>query len=336
MSVDMATLKSEALYHRYALHGTPASARFFGNARRWNRLGSAVHGIANVVSGSGLSRRIAEWRYGIDRRRPLPRFARQSLGAWFRARPAAGVGTRGDVVFFADSFTAYTEPEIGKASIELLERAGWRVRLVDDVCCARSQISKGLLDHAKRSHRQLIDRLAPFAAAGTPIVGCEPSCVFTLQDELVSLSRGDERAKSIARQARLVDELLVEALDDGSLPVPDANRQRPVVFHGHCHQKAAGAMKPTVSLLERVAGSKLTVLDAGCCGMAGSFGFEHYDVSMRIGEMRLFPAVRAAPDAVIAASGVSCRQQISHGTDRIAQHPVVLVHGVLTTSRPEA
>ncbi len=335
MSVDMATLKSEMLFHRYAQKGTPLSATFFGNARRLNRFGSAVFGIANAVSRTGLARSLAERFAGVDRRRPLPTFARQSLGAWFRDRQPANSmrPPRGDVVFFADSFSSYTEPEIGIAAIELLEHAGWRVQLVDDVCCGRSQISKGLLDAGRRNHARLLDRLAPFAEAGTPIVGCEPSCVFTLSDELVALSRGGERAHAIARQARLVDDLIADAIDDGSLAVPDATGPTPVVFHGHCHQKAAHALPSSVRLLNKLPGAEVNVLDAGCCGMAGSFGFErdHYDLSMQIGEMRLFPAVRSAPDdALIAATGVSCRQQISHGTHRKAEHPVVLLHRALS------
>ena len=332
MSVDMATLKSEVLFHRYAQKGTPASARFFGNARRLNRFGSALFGIANALNSATLARAVMQRALHVDTRRPLPRFARQSLSAWFRDRTPATSPRRGDVVFFADSFSSYTEPEIGIAAIELLERAGWRVQLVDDVCCGRSQISKGLLDAARRNHVKLVDRLTPFAQAGTPIVGCEPSCVFTLSDELVGLSRGDERAKTIARQARLVDELIADAIDDGSLAVPDTPGATPVVFHGHCHQKAASALSSSVRLLGKLPGAQLNVLDAGCCGMAGSFGFErdHYDLSMQIGEMRLFPAVRSAPDdALIAATGVSCRQQIVHGTGRKAEHPVVLLHRAL-------
>jgi FAD/FMN-containing dehydrogenase/Fe-S oxidoreductase len=332
MSVDMATLKSETLFHRYAQKGTPLPARFFGRARVLNQLGSRFAGLANATVGSAAIRGLMERVLHVDRRRPLPRFARQSLGQWFRRRPSAKAGGRGDVVFFGDSFSSYTEPEIGIASIELLERAGWNVRLVDDVCCGRSQISKGLLDDARKHHASLLDRLGPAAAEGIAIVGCEPSCVFALKDELVTLSGGDPRALAIARQARLVEELLVDAMDDGSLPMPHTPNPTPILFHGHCHQKAASALTPTVNLLERIPGARVSVLDAGCCGMAGSFGFEreHYDLSMQIGEMRLFPAVRSAPDAVVAATGVSCRQQIGHGTGQKAEHPVVLLHRALT------
>ncbi len=331
MSVDMATLKSETLFHRYAAKGTPLSARFFGHARALNRLGSRFARLANASVQPGWIRGLAERVLHVDRRRPLPRFARQSLGDWFRCRAPGRPGTRGDVVFFGDSFSSYTEPEIGIASIELLERAGWRVQLVDDVCCGRSRISKGLLVDARRNHSALLDRLAPAALAGIPIVGCEPSCVFTLKDELVALSGADPRALAVARQATLVEELLVEAMDDGSIPTPQTPDPRPILFHGHCHQKAASALSSTVRLLEHVPGARVSVLDAGCCGMAGSFGFEqeHYDLSMQIGEQRLFPAVRSAPDALIAATGVSCRQQIAHGTGRKAEHPVVLLHRAL-------
>jgi FAD/FMN-containing dehydrogenase/Fe-S oxidoreductase len=328
MSVDMATLKSETLFHRYAAKGTPLSARFFGNARALNRLGSRFARAANASIGSGMLRAVVERMFHVDRRRPLPRFAPQSLGDWFRRRAPGPPATRGDVVFFGDSFSSFTEPEIGIASIELLERAGWRVQLVDDVCCGRSLISKGLLDDARKKQARLLDRLAPAAIAGIPIVGCEPSCVFTLKDELVALSHGDTRASAIARHAKLVEDLLVDAIDDGSLPMPQAPGPEAVLFHGHCHQKAASALSPTVKLLEKIPGARVSVLDAGCCGMAGSFGFEreHYDLSMQIGEMRLFPAVRSAPDATIAATGVSCRQQITHGTGRRPEHPVTLLH----------
>ena len=334
MSVDMATLKSEALYQRNALRGTPLGSRVFGHARTVNRLGAMFAPLANLAGRSRVLRAMGERIAGIDRRRPLPRFARQSLSSWFNGRAGARHGARGELVFLADSFTSHTEPEIGRASIELLEMAGWRVTLVDDVCCGRSLISKGLLDQARHRHAHLIERLAPHAAAGSPIVGCEPSCVFTLKDELVSLSRGSQGARAVARQARLVEELLVEAIDDGTLPVPQ--RQAAVMFHGHCHQKAASALGPTTRLLERMS-SQVTVLDAGCCGMAGSFGFEreHYDLSMQIGEMRLFPAVRAAPSSChIAATGVSCRQQIAHGAGRIADHPVILLHRAVRKARP--
>jgi Fe-S oxidoreductase len=334
LAVDMASLKAEFLSHYQAQHGVPLRARLFGHVRTLNRVGSALAPVSNWVAGARPMRALAERFGGIDGRRALPRFQRETLQRWFRrravTRPARRAAHRGPVVFLADSFTSYTEPEIGRAAIELLELAGWDVQLAGDVCCGRALISKGLLDAARERHAGLLARLAPAALQGVPIAGCEPSCVFTLRDELPELARGDAGAVAVARQVRMVDELLAQAIDDGDLVVdPEAAAAgRPILFHGHCHQKAAGATAGSIALLQRIPRVTVDVLDAGCCGMAGSFGFEreHYDLSLQIGGMRLFPACAAAPaDALIAATGVSCRQQIAQGTARLAVHPVTLL-----------
>ncbi|MGQ0647988.1 MAG: FAD-binding and (Fe-S)-binding domain-containing protein [Gemmatimonadaceae bacterium] len=336
MSVDMAAMKSEALSHYHDQHGLPLRTRMFAHVRALNRVGAMLAPVSNWVAGAGPVRAIMERVGGIDRRRPLPRFARETLQQWFAKRVPASPGrqSRGRVVFLADSFTSYTEPEIGRAAIELLEMAGWNVQLVGDACCGRALISKGLLDAARARHAALIERLAPAAEHGIPIVGVEPSCVFTLTDELPALAHGGAGAAAIARQTHMVDELLVRAIDDGGLAFAPADGERSILYHGHCHQKAASATAASIELLRRIPGARVEALDAGCCGMAGSFGFEreHYDLSMQIGGMRLFPAVRAAPEATLAASGVSCRQQIAQGTGRVAQHPVVVVRASVTAS----
>ncbi|MGZ8648675.1 MAG: FAD-binding and (Fe-S)-binding domain-containing protein [Solirubrobacteraceae bacterium] len=335
LSVDMASLKSEFLSHYQDQHGVPLRSRLFGSIRRLNRLGAATAPLSNLPARLPGARALLERSTGIARERPLPRFARETLVRWERRRerPAAAA-PRGDVVFLADSFTTYTEPAIGRAAIELLEAAGWRVRLESGGCCGRSSISKGLLDQARDMAEDMVARLAPDAQRGVPIVGCEPSCLLTLREEHLSLLPGDPRAEAVAAQARLVEELLVEAIDDGSLRL-DAGADvcgRPVLFHGHCHQKALAGTAATVALLERIPGAEVTELDAGCCGMAGSFGFEaeHYELSMQIGESRLFPALRrAAPGTLVCATGVSCRQQIDHGVGQRAWHPVELVRAAL-------
>jgi FAD/FMN-containing dehydrogenase/Fe-S oxidoreductase len=338
LSVDMAALKSEFLSHYYEVHGVPFGARMFGHVRMLNRIGSALAPFSNLGA-SRIARSLLERIAGIDRRRPMPRFRRDTLQRWFTRHPRPSslrsqAGTppaarRGRVIFLADSFTSYTEPGIGRAAIELLERAGWIVELAGDVCCGRALISKGLLPEAKRVHARLLDRLGLAAKQGVPIVGCEPSCVLTLKDELPALAPGDPRADAVARAATLVETLLVEAIDDGELRLDPASpvAGRRILLHPHCHQKAASETAATVALLERIPGAEIVTLDAGCCGMAGSFGFEksHYELSMRIGGMRLFPAVAAEPDSILAATGVSCRQQISHGTGRVALHPVSLL-----------
>ena len=344
LSVDMAAMKSEALAHKYAVHGVPLRSRIFGHVRTLNRIGSALAPLSNLPGRVTPLRALLERTLGIDRRRPLPRFRRDALPRWFAARRKAGRGAgarggspggRGRLIFLADSFTSYTEPEIGRAAIELLERAGWDVELADGVCCGRALISKGLLGQARAAHAHLIAELGPAALEGVPIVGAEPSCVLTLTDELIGLRPEDrEKAEAISSRARLVDGLLAEAISDGSLALESGSGivGRPILFHGHCHQKAAGALAESVSLLEAIAGARLQVLDAGCCGMAGSFGFEreHYELSMKIGSQRLFPAVNGAEkDALIAATGVSCRQQISHGTGRKPMHPITLLRSAV-------
>jgi Fe-S oxidoreductase len=252
---------------------------------------------------------------------------------WDRTRPAPA-GTRGEVVFLADSFTSFTEPAIGQAAIELLDAAGYRVRLESAGCCGRASISKGLLDRARSQAEAMVARLAPDAERGAAIVGCEPSCLLTLREEHLSLLPNDPRARAVADRTRLVEELLVEAIDDGALrldPGSPVSGKR-IVFHGHCHQKALAGTKATVALLERIPGAEVVELDAGCCGMAGSFGFEaeHYELSMQIGETRLFPALRAEhAGTLVAATGVSCRQQIAHGVGRQARHPVQIVRAAL-------
>jgi FAD/FMN-containing dehydrogenase/Fe-S oxidoreductase len=350
MGVDMATLKAETLAHYHARHGTRLPDWFFGYARGFHEIGSALAPMSNWLGSTWPARAVLEWTLGVDRRRPLPRFASETLHQWFnhRERPVAGRASaratppvdRGPVVFFADSFTSFTEPEIGRAAIELLELAGHRVEFVGDLCCGRSFISKGLLAQARSRHESLIARLAPFARAGIPIVGVEPACVFTLIDELVSLApvalRAD--ARRIAGAVSLVDDRLVDAMADGALCVSEPSSassapavSAPLMFHAHCHQKAANATTGSVELLRRLPRSKVEVLDAGCCGMAGSFGFEreHFDLSMRIAGLRLLPAIETAPSARIIATGASCRSQVAT-LGRHAEHPVVLLHEAMS------
>ncbi|RSM81314.1 FAD-binding oxidoreductase [Kibdelosporangium aridum] len=325
LGVDMAALKSETLAQKHAQSGVPLRSRVFGSIRLLNRLGSAFAPVSNLAARLPAARRFL----GIAPKRPLPEFKRQNLIRWFRRRPAASGQT---VTFLADSFTTFTEPGVGRAAISLLEQAGWQVRLESSGCCGRAGISKGLLDDAKRKATALTAQLD---ASSGPIVGCEPSCVFTLQDEYLSLLPDNPAVKSVASRVRQVEELLVEAIDSGALQLSSALEGKEILYHGHCHQKAEVGTAATVELLRRIPGVTVTELDAGCCGMAGSFGFEaeHYDVSMQVGEDRLFPAIRSsAPDVVVAATGVSCRQQIRHGTSRQAQHPVELLAQVVVTS----
>ncbi|GAA4970992.1 FAD/FMN-containing dehydrogenase/Fe-S oxidoreductase [Nonomuraea thailandensis] len=317
LGVDMAAMKSEFLHQYQQQHGVPLRARAFGAIRALNRLGSATAPLSNWLAGA------ARGPLGLSRRRPLPRFQRGNLLRWYARRPVKGTGR--EVILLADSFTTYTEPAVGRAAVELLERAGYRVRLASEGCCGRSSLSKGLLDRARAMAGDMVARLS---GSDAPIVGLEPSCLLTLKDEYAALLPGDPRVAAVAARARLVPELLAEAVDDGSLALGDALRGRRILLHGHCHEKAVTGTAATRELLSRIPGAEVTEIDAGCCGMAGSFGFEteHYDLSMKIGALRLFPAIAASsPDTLLAATGVSCRQQIAHGAGRAARHPVELI-----------
>ncbi|WP_448610500.1 FAD-binding and (Fe-S)-binding domain-containing protein [Geodermatophilus sp. URMC 60] len=330
LGVDVSALKSEALAAKHDVHGTPLRSRAFAAIRTLNKLGSATAPLSNLPGRITPLRALMDSRLGIARQRELPVFHRQTLARWFRRHRAPAAPTQGTVTLLADSFTSYTEPGIGQAVVQLLEAAGHSVRLESKGCCGRPSISKGLLDDARGKARKLAANLCEGTEPGSPIVGCEPSCILTLRAEHVELLPDDPNVRDVAARVRLPEELLVEAIDAGRLRLREDSwlAGRTIVFHGHCHQKAEAGTAATVALLQRIPGVTVQELDAGCCGMAGSFGFEseHYDVSLQVGEDRLFPAVRAADaDAVIAATGVSCRQQIHHGTERTARHPLELV-----------
>jgi FAD/FMN-containing dehydrogenase/Fe-S oxidoreductase len=330
LGVDVSAMKSEALAAKHDVHGVPLRSRAFGAIRTLNKLGAATAPLSNLPGKIKPLRALMDSRLGIARQRELPVFQRNTLPRWFRKHPAPAAPTQGTVTLLADSFTSYTEPGIGRAVVQLLERAGHQVRLESKGCCGRPSISKGLLDDARDKARHLAASLCDGAEPGSPIVGCEPSCILTLRAEHVDLLPDDPNVRDVAARVRLPEELLVEAIDAGRLRLRGDSwlAGRRILFHGHCHQKAEAGTAATVALLSRIPGVVVEELDAGCCGMAGSFGFEseHYDISLQVGEDRLFPAVRAAAaETVIAATGVSCRQQIFHGTERNAWHPVELV-----------
>jgi Fe-S oxidoreductase len=332
LGVDMAKLKSETLSHYHDIHGVPLRSRIFGSIRGLNRIGSALGPLANVPGRSRLVRRIMARSIGIAPQRPMPQYKFGNLIRWYarngrRGQPAASIGT---VNFLADSFTSFTEPHIGRAAIGLLQRAGWTVELVSRGCCGRSALSKGLVDEATTKAKAMAAHLHDHTVAGSPVVGCEPSCLFTLRDEHVSMIPDDPNVQAVAARVRQLEELLGDAIDEGRLTLAENSwlAGRKILYHGHCHQKAEVGTAATVALLRRIPGAEVVEVDAGCCGMAGSFGYEaeHYDISMKVGRDRLFPAIEAAGHTtIIAATGTSCREQIFHGTTRSAWHPVELI-----------
>ncbi|MDE0212715.1 MAG: heterodisulfide reductase-related iron-sulfur binding cluster, partial [Deltaproteobacteria bacterium] len=321
-NVDMAKLKYEFLHHYQQVHGVSLRSRLFGRIGSLSRWGSVLAPVANRVNANPVSRWLLDRLLGIDRRRPLPSFARHNFDDWWKKHAATGNGSRGSVILFHDTFNTYSTPDVAVAATRLLEHCGYRVMTVRRRCCGRPMISKGMLQEAKDNAAWNVARLLPHVEQGVRVVGLEPSCILTLRDEYPDLLR-NEPARLVAGQTLLIEELLArdgvaDSLTNGGAP------RAPVLLHGHCHQKALVGMAPTVSVL-RDAGHEVREVDSGCCGMAGSFGFEkeHYDVSVTIANRRLVPAVETAPeDARVVASGISCRQQIEHLTGRRALHPV--------------
>ena len=325
-NVDMAKLKYEFLDHYHRANGLPLRNRIFGAIAAVNRIGSTAAPVSNWLAGLSLHRWLMEVFAGIDRRRPLPSFASENFEDWFRKHPQTGQAVNGEVVLFHDTFNNYNTPNVAIAAVRFLERSGYRVVLADKKCCGRPMISKGMLSQAKENSAWNIDKLVPYAEKGTAVVGLEPSCLLTLRDEYPEFVR-TEAAKIVAKNSFLFEEFVMREIGAGRLKLKAIGQGRKVLLHGHCHQKAIVGTAPTIAML-KVAGYEVSEVDSGCCGMAGSFGFEkeHYDLSVKIGNRRLAPAVNAASaDVEVVAPGISCRQQIEHLAGRQAKHPAELL-----------
>jgi Fe-S oxidoreductase len=335
-NVDLAKIKYEFLAQYYAKHGVPERAVLFANIGKLNRWGSRMAGVANYMMSRRWAKNLAEMAFGIDARREFPAFASETFQSWFAKRAggngrANGRAARGTVVLFDDCFLSYNYPQVGRAATELLERAGFEVILAKHDCCGRPMISKGLLEDARRAARRNVEALAPLVEKGTVVVGCEPSCLLTLRDEYLDLLRG-HAAERVARQSYLFEEYLCKLEDEGKLGLQWKQERKKILLHGHCHQKAHIGTASTLQALRFPAGYEVSEINSGCCGMAGSFGFEkeHYDISRIIAETRLIPAVNAAsPDTEIVITGVSCRQQISHFTRRTPRHAAEVLRDAL-------
>ena len=235
------------------------------------------------------------------------------------------------VVLFNDTFMNYNYPQVGKAAVELLEAAGFRVVLANAGCCGRPMISKGMLGEAAECARHNVDLLYPYALEGVAIVGCEPSCILSFRDEYPEMLK-DEKTRKVAENVFMIEEFLMMLQEKGQLNLEFGAGSKKVLFHAHCHQKALAGTDSSMGALRLPPGMEVELVHAGCCGMAGSFGFEkeHYDISMAIGEQALFPAVNGkGEDWEVAVTGVSCRQQIEDGTGRKARHLVEILRDAL-------
>ena len=338
--VDMAKLKYEFLYQYHKVNRRPLRHQIFAHINRVNRLGSRFAPVSNWASGSPLGKLIARTLLGIHPRRTLPTFARQTLAKWFKSRanrPLSPLSKGGHltatrtVVLFNDTFMNYNYPQVGRAAVEILESAGFQVELANAQCCGRPMISHGMLDAAVAQARHNVDLLHSYAERGIPIVGCEPSCLLTFRDEYPELLK-DEKSRKVAEHTFMIDEFLMMLHDKGELELQFQDVAKKVLFHAHCHQKALAGTASSLGALRLPPGYEVELVNAGCCGMAGSFGFErdHFQISMDIGEQALFPAVDSKePDWEVAVTGVSCRQQIEDGTGRQARHLVEVLRDAL-------
>ncbi|HWX07124.1 MAG TPA: FAD-linked oxidase C-terminal domain-containing protein [Bradyrhizobium sp.] len=323
--VDMAKMKIEVLAARVASHGLSLRDRLVGYLPRYAGLASRLAPLANARNHSPWLRSLFEKFAGISAKRALPKWRRDVFKP---DAEAMGPADGREVVLFADTFNRSYERENLDAALRVLVAGGYRVHIPRPagrgrpLCCGRTFLSAGLVDHARTELARLVATYAPFAARGVPIVGLEPSCLLTLRDELLSL-RSDEAAKSVSAQALLFEEFLVREAEAGRLALPLGPVAGRALVHGHCHQKSFGAFKPVEQVLRLIPDLEVETIESSCCGMAGAFGYgaDTYQASIDMAELSLLPAVRRADaDALIIADGTSCRHQIADGTERAALH----------------
>ncbi len=358
-NVDMARLKAEVLHQYFQKHGLPWRNWLFGNIRRLAAWGSTFPRLFNWMMRHPFVRLLNDRLLGIDRRRRPPALARRALGK--QVPKDAGRFSR-QVLLFPDTFVTYYEPDLARMMAELLGRAGWNLVYgfpealggYSLRCCGRPLISNGMLDEAVKNAAHNVRGLYPWAAQGRPILACEPSCILTIKDDYPALLRGQMRRKAevVARQCQTFDEFFLGRAGGVSPLMTDfrsmaSNNQeadaprlpKKVLVQAHCHERSLVGVEATLRLLRGIPGAEVIDLDAGCCGLAGSFGYEkeHYDISRLVGEQGLFPAIRQADaQTMIVASGFSCRLQIEHFTGRKATHPAELLWRLLTPDKPSS
>jgi FAD/FMN-containing dehydrogenase/Fe-S oxidoreductase len=340
-NVDMAKLKAEFLQHYYDAHGVPLRSKLIANFNNSARLGALFPGMYNfMMTNKGMSSLVKKFS-GFALERSMPTIHETTLKKWYKKSrlPVASyrkpeTGNR-KLYLFCDEFTNYNDTEIGIKAILLLEKLGYEVIIPEHEESGRAWLSKGLVRDAKKIANKNIALLSSLITDETPLIGIEPSAILTFRDEYVDLADDDkfEAAKQLAKNVFTIDEFIAREIERGNIKaVQFSNETRKIKLHGHCHQKALSSVAPTVKLLSLPANYSVETIPSGCCGMAGSFGYEkeHYDISMKIGELVLFPSVRiASEDIIIAAPGTSCRHQIKDGTGRIAKHPVEVLFEAL-------
>jgi Fe-S oxidoreductase len=333
--VDMAKMKVEFLAHYKSKHGYRLKDRLVAHLPDYADAVSRIAGLANLRDRLPGLAWVSERITGFCARRPLPRWRGDTFWAThdaslFSSREQAIAAAPKAAALFVDTFNATFESENALAAARVLKKAGYTLYLVQkdqgQHCCGRTFLAAGMVDKAKAKLSALLDEVLPLARAGVNVVGLEPSCLLTLRDEALSLGLG-EAAKMVAPYALLLEEFLAREAKAGRFALSFKPAPAPILLHGHCHQKAFGAVAPVLDVLRLIPGAEPELIETSCCGMAGSFGYDtdHYQVSMQMAELSLLPAVRRNPDAIIVADGTSCRHQIAHGTGRQARHVAVLL-----------
>jgi FAD/FMN-containing dehydrogenase/Fe-S oxidoreductase len=331
--VDMAKMKVEFLAHYRQRHALPFGERLIAYLPRYAPLARRLGPVLNLRDRVRGAARLTERWLGLSAKRRLPQWRRDAFPA---EANAGGGGAAGEVALFIDTFNRYFEPENAAAALRVLQAAGYRVHLPGPqrgrpLCCGRTFLASGLVSEAKVEARRLLQVLQPYAARGVAVVGLEPSCLLTLRDEFQALLPG-EATKALAQEAYLFEEFLIHEAHAGRLKLPLKRIASKVLLHGHCHQKAFGAMPAVGQALRLVPDLDVETIASGCCGMAGAFGYQakHYDLSMKMAELDLLPRLRSAPrDTIVVADGTSCRQQIRDGSGREAVHVARLLETAL-------
>jgi len=332
-NVDVAKLKAEFLQHYYDANGVPLRARMVGNIARINAFGSKMTGITNFFLKSKITSGIIKKMLGFSNERKIPALSKISLEKWIVKKWNANITSlKGRVYFFVDEFTNFNDSHVGIAAILLLNKLGYEVVIPKHLESGRSYLSKGLVRKAKSIAEKNISLLSGLISAESPLIGIEPSAILAFRDEYPDLVKSNE-SKKLAKCTFMIDEFLAKEMQMGNIQKDSFTKEKlEIKLHGHCQQKAVASTNPTKFVLSFPENYSVTEIPSGCCGMAGSFGYEkeHYDISMKVGELVLFPTIRQTPKSVlIAAPGTSCRHQIADGTGREAKHPVEILYEAL-------
>ena len=339
-NVDMAKLKAEFLQHYYDANGVPFRSRLIANFNNSAKLGALWPGMYNfMMTNQGLSKVVKKFS-GFAVKRSMPTMYKTTLRRWFeKHKRKAGIKTTNvrdkRVYLFCDEFTNYNDTEIGIKAILLLEKLGYQVEIPKHEESGRAWLSKGLLHDAKKIAQKNIEMLSRVIRHDAPLIGIEPSAILTFRDEYIDLADDDQlqMAKELSSNVYLIDEFITKEIAKGNISKEQFTKEKKLIkLHGHCQQKAWNALASSEHLLSLPENYKVETIPSGCCGMAGSFGYEkeHYDISMQIGELVLLPTIRKQPeDVIIAAPGTSCRHQIKDGTQKTAKHPVEVLYDAL-------